>query len=313
MNPTRTILTVATLLATLPLRAQPLPDWCRTLPRPEYKSLQRVPTSNPWFEVYRVAPGIFSIYEPHQSEETISYLILGSQQALLFDTGMGISNIRRVTATLTDLPITVLNSHTHDDHVGGNYLFDHVDGLDTDFTRHNALGSRQAAQSEIAPGQICGPLPSGFDPSTYATRPWKITTTLHDGDRISLGGRTLTVIATPGHTPDSISLLDPAAGLLFTGDTFYPGTVWLFRPETDLAAYRNSIRRLAALAPHLKMVLGAHNVPVAPPSVLPQLVTAFDAVRAGHIPATPDSPGKVIYTVGSISFLMRPPHAAPHP
>src|SRR5713101_2517752 len=71
-----------------------VPDWCKALPRPEYKSLQRVLENDPWFEVYKVAPGVFAIYEPHQAEETISYLIVGHKQALLFDTGMGISNIR---------------------------------------------------------------------------------------------------------------------------------------------------------------------------------------------------------------------------
>lgn len=49
-----------------------VPGWCRPLPRPEYKALQRVPISDSWFEVYKVATGVFAIYEPHQSEETIS-------------------------------------------------------------------------------------------------------------------------------------------------------------------------------------------------------------------------------------------------
>ena len=111
----------------------------------------------------------------------------------------------------------VLNSHTHDDHVGGNWQFDTVYGMDTDFTRKNAQGSRAAAQEEIAPGQICGSLPKGFDRAAYATRPWKIAKFMHDGDRIDLGGRSLTIIATPGHTPDAISLFDAANGLLFTG------------------------------------------------------------------------------------------------
>ncbi|HKF39858.1 MAG TPA: hypothetical protein VKB21_02165, partial [Candidatus Acidoferrum sp.] len=69
------------------------PDWCKLLPHPEYKHLERVRLSDPWFEVYRVAPDIFAIYEPHQAEEVISYLILGQQRAILFDTGMGISDI----------------------------------------------------------------------------------------------------------------------------------------------------------------------------------------------------------------------------
>jgi len=288
-----------------------IPEWCRALPRAEYKSLQNAPVRDPWFEVYRVAPAVFAIYEPHQSEETISYLIVGDKQAMLFDTGMGISDIRKVATELTRLPIIVLNSHTHNDHVGDNWQFQTIYGMDTGFTRENARGSHQDAQAEVAPDQICGKLPRGFDPRTYATRPWKISAYRHDGDRIDLGGRWLEVIATPGHTPDAISLLDRANGLLFTGDTYYPAPIWLFRPETDLEAYAASIRRLAALAPQIGMVLGAHNVPVAPPSVLPRLVTAFDAVRGGKIPATPASPGRVIYKVDDISFLMRPIESRP--
>ena len=287
-----------------------IPEWCRILPHPEYKTLQRVPVSDPWFEVYQVASGVFAIYEPHQAEETISYLILGRNRALLFDTGMGISDLKKVTDQLTALPIVVLNSHTHDDHVGNNWEFQAIYGMDTAFTRRNALGSRQDAQAELAQGQLCGSLPEGFDPKTYATRPWKISAFVHDGSRITLGGRTLQVLSTPGHTPDAISLFDRAHGLLFTGDTYYPATIWLYRPETDLRAYDASIRRLAALAPRVKLVLGAHNVPVAPPSVLPALVTAFEQVRAGKIALTPGPPGKVIYHAGNFSFLMAPPNKA---
>ena len=282
------------------------PGWCKALPRPEYKSLKRVPVQQPWFEVYAVAPGVLAIYEPHQSEETISYLILGKAQALLFDTGMGIGDLHVVTSELTTLPIVVLNSHTHDDHVGSNWQFQTVLGMDTAFTRQNAKGSREDAQAEIAKREICGDLPKGFDPSAYQTRAWQIQEFKHDGDRIDLGDRTLEILATPGHTPDAICLLDRANRLLFTGDTYYPATIWLFRPETDLAAYDTSIRRLAALVPSIKTVLGAHNIPVAPPTVLPRLVVAFEAVRAGKVTSTDASPGKVIYTTDGFSFLMRP-------
>jgi len=96
------------------------PEWCKPLPRPEYKTLERVLANEPWFEVYKVAPGVFAIYEPHQSEEIISYLIIGHKQAVLFDTGMGMGNIRSVVSSLTSRPVVVLNSHTHNDHVGDN-------------------------------------------------------------------------------------------------------------------------------------------------------------------------------------------------
>jgi glyoxylase-like metal-dependent hydrolase (beta-lactamase superfamily II) len=282
-----------------------IPEWCKALPRPEYKSLQRVSVSDPWFEVYKPAKDVFAIYEPRQAEETIGYLILGEKRALLFDTGMGISDIKKVTAELTKLPIVVLNSHTHDDHVGGNWQFDTVYGMDTEFTRTNAKGSREDAQAEITPDQICGDLPKGFDTKAYATKPWHIARFLHDGDTIDLGGRIIEVLATSGHTPDAICILDRADGLLFTGDTYYPAPIWLFRPETDLDAYEASVKRIAALAPHLKLVLGAHNIPVAQPSVLPRLVVAIQSVRAGKGEVKPDSPGKEIRSLDGFSFLLR--------
>ena len=283
------------------------PAWCRQLPRAEYAHLQRLPVADSWFEVYNVAPSVLAIYEPHQSEETIGYLILGQERALLFDTGMGIGDLKALTAKLTTLPIVVLNSHTHNDHVGDNWQFDTVYGMDTDFTRQSAKGSKDDAQPEIAPGEICGTLPSGFDPAGYATRPWKISKWMHDGDRIDLGGRTLEIIATPGHTPDALCLLDSVHGLLFTGDTYYPGTIWIYRPETDLAAYGASVRKLAALQGKLKLILPAHNVPVAQPSALGQLASAFADVQAGKVQPKAAGPGKVIYQAGNVSFLMRPP------
>lgn len=287
------------------------PEWCKPLPRPEYKSLERVLPNDPWFEVYKIQPGVYAIYEPHESEEVISYLIVGHKQALLFDTGMGIAKIRKVVTQLTSRPIVVLNSHTHDDHVGGNWQFPFVYGIDTDFTRTNAKGSREDAQAEITPGEICGDLPKNFNAKAYQTKPWHISMFVNDGFKINLGGRTLEIIATPGHTPDAISLLDRENGLLFTGDTYYPAPIWLFRPETDLAAYRKSIVRLAELAPQINMVLGAHNIPVAKPDVLPRLVTAFDAVRAGKVAPIPASSGKVTYKVDDITFLMRAPVPKP--
>src|SRR5271169_4299226 len=272
------------------------PDWCKALPRPEYKTLERVLPNEPWFEVYKVAPGVFAIYEPHQAEEVISYLIVGTKQALLFDTGMGIANIRKVVTQLTSRPVVVLNSHTHNDHVGGNSLFTFVFGMDTAFTRANAKGSRDDAQEELGPGMICGSLPRGFDAKAYATKPWHISLSVHDGFKVNLGARTVEIIATPGHTPDAIALIDRENGLLFTGDTYYPGPIWLFRPETDLDAYVASVKKIAALAPQLQIVLGAHNIPVAEPSVLPRLVAAIQAVRAGQGTVKPEGQGQAIHT-----------------
>jgi glyoxylase-like metal-dependent hydrolase (beta-lactamase superfamily II) len=285
------------------LAAQPA-EWCKSLPRPAYSKLEKVPTADSWFEVYKIRPGIFAIYEPHQLEEVISYLIVGNDRALLFDTGMGISNIQAVVTGLTKLPVSVLNSHTHNDHVGDNWRFTDIYGMDTEFTRANARGSKEDAQAELAPDEICGALPAGFDAKAYATKPFHITHWLHDDDQIDLGGRVLKVISTPGHTPDAIALLDKANGLLFTGDTFYAGPIYLYRPETDLDAYLASVQKLAALAPHLQLLLPAHNVPVASPSILSKVVIAMEQVRRGEVKPIPND-GKHEYVFEGFSFLMR--------
>jgi glyoxylase-like metal-dependent hydrolase (beta-lactamase superfamily II) len=279
-------------------------EWCKKLPRPAYSKLERVSNADPWFEVYKIRPGVFAIYEPHQLEEVISYLIVGGNRALLFDTGMGISNIQAVVAGLTKLSVSVVNSHTHNDHVGDNWRFNDVYGMDTDFTRTNARGSKQDAQAELAPEELCGPLPAGFDAKAYATKPFHITHWLHDGDKIDLGGRTLKVISTPGHTPDAIALLDEENGLLFTGDTFYLGPIYLYRPETDLDAYVASVKKLAAMAPHLQLLLPAHNTPVADPSYLPKVVTAIERVRRGEVKPVAND-GKHEYGFEDFSFLMQ--------
>ncbi len=298
------LLLIILFTSALPSAAEK-PPWCRDLPRPVYKSLERITVPDPWFEVYRIRPGVFAIYEPKQAEEVISYLIVGQKRALLFDTGMGISNIRKLAEGLTSLPLNVLNSHTHNDHVGGNWLFSRqqIYALDTPFTRTNAKGSIADAQAELAPGELCGTLPANFDPKSYSTRPFQIGHWLHDGDSIDLGGRVLQVIAAPGHTPDSIVLLDRHNGLLFTGDTYYPGPIFLYRPETSLDAYQATLAKLSRMSTELKLLLPAHNVPVADPMDLRRALAAFREVRAGKIKPSARE-GKLEYKFDGFSFLM---------
>jgi hypothetical protein len=152
---------------------------------------------------------------------------------------------------LTKLPVTVLNSHTHFDHVGGNADFPDVWNEDTPFSRANADGHLEDyARTALDPDHLCAPLPDDVHSSVYKLRPWQVSHRVADGERIELGGRTLEVIYSPGHAPDSLCLLDREDGLLFTGDVlsradFCPGTSSL-RP---LAGWR-VVPRFAAAPAH---------------------------------------------------------------
>ncbi len=295
----------------------PEPDaverWCDLIPRPVYQTLERIPVEDDWFEVHAITDGVYSISEPYQFQEVISYLILGRERALLFDTGMGISSITAVVGELTSLPVQVLNSHTHFDHVGGNADFSTVLAMNTEYTRLHAErpdyrpGINGDLRDEVAPAALCRPLPADVDASSYHTRPFEVTQFIEDGHLVELGDRTLEVLSIPGHTPDAIALLDRDHGLLWTGDSFYEGTIWLFVPETDLEAYAASVERLAALVPELEMLLPAHNTPRVNPVRLEELKAAFDEVRRGGVEPDRLEDGTAVYRFENFSFLTRNP------
>lgn len=71
---------------------------------------------------------------------------------------------------------------------------------------------------------------------------------LHDGQRVGVGGLDVTVVATPGHTGDSLSFLLPAENALLTGDTVLGrGTTVVAWPDGELAAYLHSLERLESM------------------------------------------------------------------
>ena len=258
-------------------------DWCRHLPRPGYAKLERVTVPSEWFEVHLIQPGVFAISEPRQFEEVISYLVVGSKRSLLWDTGMGISRILPVVQKLTSNPVIVLNSHTHPDHIGGNFEFKEVWAMQTEFTQQNSKGYSGAEMKDwVGPGQICGNLPPDFKPASYGIRPFSISRFVKDGEVIDLGERKLEVLHTPGHTPDSLCLLDRKSRALFTGDTFYDGPLYLYSPEADFDVFVKSVDRLAQLNTVVDILLTGHNEPVSPASSLIMLQTAVEQIRSGE-------------------------------
>ena len=79
-----------------------------------------------WFTVETIDSQTYAISEYRHWEETHCYLLCGREKAILIDTGLGISDIRKVVERLTDLPVTVVTTHVHWDHIGGHGLFDTI-------------------------------------------------------------------------------------------------------------------------------------------------------------------------------------------
>ena len=142
--------------------ASALGSFCERLPRPAWAAYDQHPASTDWFEVYEIEPGIFAIYEPFQWQEVISWLIVGADSALLYDTGNGIADIRAVVDALTGQPVHVLNSHSHFDHIGSNHQFNQILSLSTSFSVSRAEGFKNEGLAlEVSPEALCRPLPDG--------------------------------------------------------------------------------------------------------------------------------------------------------
>lgn len=237
-----------------------------------------------WFDVSTVAEAVWAIQEPHQTEEVSSFLIEGTDRAVLIDTGTGVGDIAAVAADLTNRPVLVINSHAHWDHIGGNWRFAEIaiHRLEADRLPHGVPNSR--LYEAFGPESLIGPLPRDFDRAAFVIPPSHATRLLSGGERIDLGGRILDVIHAPGHSPGGIVLLDAEYGLLFSTDVAYPAPLYAFGPDSDWELYKISMRRLASLAPSLRSVHGSHADPTMPAEKLVAMSAAFDQIDAGRAP-----------------------------
>ena len=257
--------------------------WYDKLPREIWSHYPKVEQPDKWFEVHKLTDTVYAIYEDGQFEEVISYLVLGEEKAALIDTGNGIGDIKKLVEGLTDLPIMVVNTHTHGDHTGGNHQFTEIAVLETDFGKERALkGQSKEEMGHYLDGDmVWKPFPEYFNAETWRIHPFKVTRWLKDGDRIDLGGRVLEVIHTPGHSPDSICLLDRMNKLFWTGDSFYPAPIYIYSPTTSLDQFIASFAKMVELMPLYEWVVPSHNEPKIEKHLIKECYEAAKSIKAG--------------------------------
>ncbi len=235
-----------------------------------------------WFDVDEVESGIFRIDEPLHFEWVKSYLIVGNDRAALIDTGTGVGDIRAIVEEYTSLPISLINSHGHWDHIGGNFRFDDITIHESEAWKLEKGVSRERMRLNLDPKLLSGPLPAGVDPDNSPIPPSQATSTFSGGETIDLGGVVLEVIHAPGHSPGSVVFFDRAHGILFSTDVAYAAPLYCYSGETNFDDYRISMRQLAALAPDVRTVYGSHNETPFGPEMLISMDKAFDLVAAGE-------------------------------
>ena len=235
-----------------------------------------------WFTVEEIDSQTFAISEYKHWEETHCYLLCGMEQAVLIDTGLGVSNIRSVVAKLTTLPIVVVTTHVHWDHIGGHQYFDNIavhesekDWLSVRFPLPLYAVKKSLTMFPCA-------FPESFDIDAYQIFQGMPQRTLHDGDRLDLGGRQILVIHTPGHSPGHCCFYEPERRYLYSGDLIYKGCLYAFYPTTDPLLFYESIRKLQDYT--IEKILPGHHQLEIPVSLVSEIEAGFAQIeRIGQL------------------------------
>ncbi len=254
----------------------------------KWTQFEKTDLDSEWFTIFKLPANVYAFYEMPYEQDVCSFLILGKEKAILWDTGMGLAPLRPLVEKLTDLPVIVLNSHDHFDHIGGNAEFDEVWCYDNDdVIRHLTNGPTEEELEELAyelqklssvmdtscitvPDHISGKVPTG---------------TVKDGQIIDLGERTLEVLYTPGHNSSSIMLLDTDNKILFTGDMYYPGPLLAISEDSSFSDYVISMRKAAdrAAAEKTEWLYCSHNYIEKGTDHLSQLADFLEGIQSGEI------------------------------
>lgn len=238
-----------------------------------------------WFTVQQIDSNTYAISEYGHWEKVHSFLLLGSERAALIDTGLGIDNIKRITDKLTTLPIDVITTHVHTDHIGchGEYERIYVHKEDEDWLLNGIKGlSIEQIRRDIS-RDITIPTPDNFNPQTYQPFQGIPTGVLKNGDEFELGNRKVVIYHTPGHSPGHVCVYHESKGYLFTGDLLYDQTpIYAFYPSTNPIDLVNSLERIAFI-PNVSMIFGSHNTLGIEPVILEEVKLAVTYLRGNNL------------------------------
>lgn len=212
------------------------------------------------------------------------YLIEGEREACLIDTGDGICELSAVVRQLTDKPLRVLITHAHADHVGGAVWFPevciHPADLKTGKMYTEIFWRAYFLYCHRYKKKTHGVRYSDALQRTCRTR----FKTYSEGDSFDLGGRTVEVFDTPGHSVGSVTLRDSLTGAVFAGDNLNPMVTLQYPYASTVKTWLKSAEKTLALAGDAPIYPGHGVGPVPRETVEKAISLAEEAIKKGNGP-----------------------------
>ena len=182
---------------------------------------------------------LFNLEKTFGVQSVYMYLLVGSEKALLIDSGYGMLDIPKVVGEITDKPVICACTHGHLDHAPGAYQFETAYLHRADFETYRSHSSGEFARAFLLGSKAKSDRVELVE--RMAEKQYPELLNLEDIPVFDLGGRTVSWTPVPGHTPGSVVFLDEQNHCVFDGDAATPG-VWLFLPESlPMQSYVNSI------------------------------------------------------------------------
>ncbi len=210
-----------------------------------------------WFHTEKIDNDTFAISEYKHWEETHCYLLLGTKRAVLIDTGLGVANIKSVVDSITSLPVLVLTTHVHWDHIGGHQYFDNFAVHEKEVTW---ISEKYPIPLQMVKDNLtrkpCD-FPSFFNIESYQVFQGMPSFTMSDGDIIELENRSIQVVHTPGHSPGHCCFYEEDRGYLYSGDLIYSGCLDAFYPSTSPIDFMRSVDKIGKL--NIKKICPSHH------------------------------------------------------
>ncbi len=214
----------------------------------------------PW---YQFAPGTYEIDEFDCSS---IFLLVGTERALLLDTGIGIGDLKGLVESITDKPYDVACTHGHMDHVGGSFWFDRIYLNEKDWDAFPFDGEINGRKNYARMIQEREHKHYSYDVDADIL-PWPKKAErlpLVDGQQFDLGGgRIVTAWACPGHTPGEFVFIDSATRILFSGDAVNNNLgYWTHRGDANFVSVETAgraLRRIVEMGDQYDKVYNFHH------------------------------------------------------